>query len=52
MLPWLWIVAVVAVIGFVVLVVWLLRWRDPSWNDEGQRKTFTWSKRGDGGGAG
>ena len=49
---WLWIVAVVAVVALVVLVIWLLRWRDSSWNEEAQGKTFTWSKRGGGGGAG
>ena len=46
---WMWIVLVAGVVGFVWLLVWALRWKDPSWSDEKQKGSkFGWSKRGSG----
>ena len=46
---WMWVVAAVAVAGFVWLMLWLSRWKDPSWTDEKQKGSrYGWSKRGSG----
>lgn len=43
-----WVVIVVAVIGFIALLRWALKWRDPTWTDEKGHGSFFWSKRGGG----
>jgi hypothetical protein len=43
-------VAVVFVIGVLLLLRWLGKWRDPDWDGEqGRAKSFLWSKKGSGG---
>ena len=42
---WITIVAIAAVIGLVLLLVWLFKWRDPNWTEEDQNRARAWSKK-------
>ena len=44
-----WIIGGIALGVFVAVIVWALRWKDPSWTDENQKGArFGWSKKGSG----
>ena len=46
-----WIIAGALAALFIWVVIWALRWKDPSWTDERQKGAkFGWSKRGSGSG--
>ena len=49
---WVWFALGAAITGFIFLVSWLLKWRDPNWTEEDENRSELWSTRIGGGGSG
>lgn len=44
-MEWPTVVGILAIIGLILLFVWLFKWRDPDWTEEDQQRSRLWSKR-------
>ena len=47
-----WIALGAGATGFVVLFIWLMKWRDPDWTEEDEKRSFFWQQRRGSGGMG